>query len=217
MIIFILVNIAQLIGILVPFVGCVSLIRKAHSRTSMYLLLANLGCLIINGSYMLLLQTKTYEGALIALKMEYFGNIVFYLMFGMFLWTYMKLKHYKWAVALISFWSIFDVLFLLAVWTGDPFHLAFQNLDFEWNANWGLVMLRSEPAIFYTLHGWRWHSLFYVRRCLLCCFLICRLILCRSVLHCLSYPLLSACAVTRFSGLQSLGMAGYLSRWAMRL
>ena len=50
MIIFILVNIAQLIGILVPFVGCVSLIRKAHSRTSMYLLLANLGCLIINGS-----------------------------------------------------------------------------------------------------------------------------------------------------------------------
>lgn len=73
MIIFILVNIAQLIGILVPFVGCVSLIRKAHSRTSMYLLLANLGCLIINGSYMLLLQTKTYEGALIALKMEYFG------------------------------------------------------------------------------------------------------------------------------------------------
>ena len=144
MIIFILVNIAQLIGILVPFVGCVSLIRKAHSRTSMYLLLANLGCLIINGSYMLLLQTKTYEGALIALKMEYFGNIVFYLMFGMFLWTYMKLKHYKWAVALISFWSIFDVLFLLAVWTGDPFHLAFQNLDFEWNANWGLVMLRSE-------------------------------------------------------------------------
>ena len=152
MIIFILVNIAQLIGILVPFVGCVSLIRKAHSRTSMYLLLANLGCLIINGSYMLLLQTKTYEGALIALKMEYFGNIVFYLMFGMFLWTYMKLKHYKWAVALISFWSIFDVLFLLAVWTGDPFHLAFQNLDFEWNANWGLVMLRSEPAIFYMLH-----------------------------------------------------------------
>lgn len=116
MLIHILINTIQIIGILVPFVGCVSLIKKANSRVSMYLLCANLGCLIINGSYMLLLQTETYEGAFIALKVEYFGNVVFYLMFGLFLWSYMKMKPYKWAIALVSLWGIFDVIFCF--WSG---------------------------------------------------------------------------------------------------
>lgn len=104
MIIHILVHIIQLVGILVPLVGCVSLVKKLQSRASMYLLLANLGGLIINGSYMLLLQTKTYEGALIALKMEYFGNVVFYLMFGMFLWSYLRLKRHTWVRGLFAVW-----------------------------------------------------------------------------------------------------------------
>ncbi|MDE6926806.1 MAG: hypothetical protein K2P59_16410 [Acetatifactor sp.] len=78
----------------------------------MYLLLTNLGCLIINGSYMLLLQTKTHEGALISLKMEYFGNVVFYLMFGLFLWSYLGLKKHKWIKPFLCLWCAMDVLFL---------------------------------------------------------------------------------------------------------
>jgi len=152
MIVYILVNIIQLIGILVPFVGCVSLVRKTYSRCSMYLLLANLGCLIINGSYMLLLQSTTFEASLIALKMEYFGNAVFYLMFGLFLWTYMKMRPYKWIIALFSFWCIFDAIFLFLIWTGDRFHLVFQNLSFERHEQWGLVMLRATPGICYMIY-----------------------------------------------------------------
>jgi len=165
MIIYILVNIIQSIGILVPFVGSVSLIRKANNRVSMYLLLANLGCLIINASYMLLLQSKTFEGALTALKMEYFGNIVFYLTFGLFLWTYMKMKPYKWAIVLVSLWGFFDVLFLLLLWTGDGLHLIFRNLDFEWKEEWGLVMLRSDPGVFYLIYC-----------CIVCLIVFCSLI-----------------------------------------
>lgn len=152
MIIHFLVNLIQLIGILVPFAGCVVLLKRVKSNSSMYLLLANLGCLIINGSYMLLLLSKTYEGAHIALKMEYFGNVVFYLMFAMFLWSYMRIKRYKWAVALISFWSVLDVIFLVMIWLGDGFGLVFKNLDFTWNESAGLVMIQSTPGILYFLH-----------------------------------------------------------------
>lgn len=152
MIIHILVNLIQLIGILVPFAGCVVLLKRVKSNSSMYLLLANLGCLIINGSYMLLLLSNTYEGAQIALKMEYFGNVVFYLMFAMFLWSYLRIKRYKWAVAFISFWSVLDVAFLVMIWLGDGFGLVFQNLDFTWNERAGLVMIHATPGILYFLH-----------------------------------------------------------------
>ena len=165
MIIHVLVNVIQLIGILVPLAGCVILLRRAQSRTSMYLLLANLGCLIINGSYMLLLLTKTHEGALIALKMEYFGNVVFYLMFSLFLWSYLKLKRHKWIKILLIFWSVMDVLFLFCIWVADGFPLVFETLQFIWNGRFGLVLIQLKPGVLYML-----------RYCVMCMILFCSMI-----------------------------------------
>ncbi len=165
MLIHILVHVIQTLGILVPLVGCVSLVRKVQSRASMYLLLANLGCLIINGSYMLLLQTETYEGALIALKMEYFGNVVFYLMFGMFLWSYLRLKRHKWVKVLYGIWCILDVMLLVSIWIADGTPLVFQQLQFQWNEGLGLVLTQSSPGV-----------LFVVRYSLVCLFLFCGMI-----------------------------------------
>ncbi len=165
MIIHILVHIIQLVGILVPLVGCVSLVKKLQSRASMYLLLANLGGLIINGSYMLLLQTKTYEGALIALKMEYFGNVVFYLMFGMFLWSYLRLKRHTWVRGLFAVWYSLDAVLLLSIWITNGFPLVFRKLQFQWNEALGLVLIESAPGIVYIL-----------RYCIVCFLLFCGMI-----------------------------------------
>ena len=152
MIIHILVYAIQTIGIAVPFVGCILLLKKANSRTSMYLLLANLGCMINNGSYLLLLLTKTYEGANIALKMEYFGNGVFYIMFSLFLWEYLRMKHSKLAAAFFSCWSVVEIIFYFLIWTGDGLGLVFQSLDFEWNQSFGLVLINKTPGFFYMIH-----------------------------------------------------------------
>ncbi len=152
MIIHILVYAIQVIGIAVPFAGCVLLLKKANSRTSMYLLLANLGCMINNGSYLLLLMSKTHEGANIALKMEYFGNGVFYMMFSLFLWEYLKMKHSKWAAVFFSCWSVVEIIFYFLIWTGDGLGLVFQSLDFEWNQSFGLVLINKTPGIFYMMH-----------------------------------------------------------------
>lgn len=152
MIIHILVYAIQVIGIAVPFAGCVLLLKKANSRTSMYLLLANLGCMINNGSYLLLLMSKTHEGADIALKMEYFGNGVFYMMFSLFLWEYLRMKHSKWAAVFFSCWSVVEIIFYFLIWTGDGLGLVFQSLDFEWNQSFGLVLINKTPGIFYMMH-----------------------------------------------------------------
>ncbi len=151
MIIYILGNLIESAGILIPFAGCVLLLRRARSRTSMYLLLTNLGCLIINGSYMLLLQTKTHEGALIALKMEYFGNVVFYLMFALFLWSYLKMKRYKWLALPFALWCAIDALFLVFFWSGDSFGLVFEDLQFACSDKTGLVLIQAAPGVLYML------------------------------------------------------------------
>ncbi len=154
MIIYGIVNIIQLIGILVPFAGCILLVRKARSRTSMYLLLANLGCLIFNGSYMLLLQTKTHEGALIALKMEYFGSVVFYLMFELFLWSYLGMKRHKWVWTIFAVWSMIGTTLLFILWIGDGSGHVFGDLQFRIHERYGLVMIQAAQGVLYML----WYS-----------------------------------------------------------
>ncbi|MBD5467942.1 MAG: response regulator [Lachnospiraceae bacterium] len=160
----ILIHIVQLIGIVVPFIGCISLLRRVQSRTSIYLLLANLGCLIINGSYLLLLRTETYDGALAALKMEYFGNVVFYLMFAMFLWSYLKIKGHKWIKILFGFWGIQDMVFLFFVWIGNMQNV-FTSLEFRWNERLGLVLIQAVPDTLYMVHY-----------CIICLVLFCGMI-----------------------------------------
>ncbi len=160
----ILTHIVQIIGITVPFIGCVSLLRRVQSRTSIYLLLANLGCLIINGSYLLLLQTETYDGALTALKMEFFGNVIFYLMFAIFLWSYLKIKVYNWIKILFAFWCIQDVVFLFYVWSGNMQNV-FKSLEFQWDERVGLVLIQAVPDTLYTVHY-----------CIICLVLFCGMI-----------------------------------------
>ena len=161
----VLFRIVQLIGIIVPFAGCFILGRRAQTRSSMYLLLANYGCLIINGSYLLLLGTRTEEGALIALKMEYIGNVTFYLMFGLFLWYYLKLKHYRWTRILLIFWCVQDIVFLAAVWIDSLRHLVFGQLEFRHNEALGLVLTEYVPG-----------TLYMVRYCMMCMILGCGMI-----------------------------------------
>lgn len=151
MIVHIIVNLIQLAGILIPLVGCICLLKQARNRTAMYLLLANLGCLIFNISYALLLQTKTHEGALISLKMEYFGNVVFYLMFGLFLWSYLGIKKFKWTRILLSFWCAMDILFLLWIWLWGGFPLVFKTLQFQPSERFGLLLIQTTPGPMYTI------------------------------------------------------------------
>ncbi|MCM1540743.1 MAG: ATP-binding protein [Blautia sp.] len=151
MIVHIIVNLIQLAGILIPLVGCVCLLKQARNRTAMYLLLANLGCLIINGSYALLLQTKTHEGALISLKMEYFGNVVFYLMFGLFLWSYLGIRKFRWTRILLGFWGIMDILFLYWIWVWDGYPLVFETLHFQAGEYSGLVLIQTAPGVLYLI------------------------------------------------------------------
>lgn len=178
MIIHILINLIQLAGILVPLVGCICLLKQARNRTAMYLLLANLGCLIINGSYMLLLQTRTHEGALISLKMEYFGNVVFYLMFGLFLWSYLGLTKYKWLRLFLGLWGAMDVLFLSCIWIRDGYPLVFEALNFRRNEHLGLVLVQTAPG-----------SLYMIRYSMICILLLCGIIY--TVVRIFSVPIAS--------------------------
>ena len=159
-----LVGIIQLIGILVPLLGCVSLFRKEHIKASMSrafsnvsLILTNLGCLIINASYWLLLWSKTDDGAMIALKMEYMGNVLFYLSFILFVATYFKIQSKAWVVIPMVVLGIIDGILVANLWLDDPLHVVFVSLEFGRFDMLGVTYMQTIPG-----------SLYLVRYCMVC-------------------------------------------------
>ena len=90
---FMLVQTIQIIGCMVPIVGIIALFYKRQSTSSMYLIITNIGCLIMNIGYVLLMRSTGFNEALIAYKMQYMGSILFYLFFGLFVMTYFSKKH----------------------------------------------------------------------------------------------------------------------------
>ncbi|MBR1740497.1 MAG: HD domain-containing protein [Lachnospiraceae bacterium] len=94
----------QIIWILIPVSGILALLyRRRQSENSIHLMLTNIGCLIMNSGYLLLLDAGTKREALLAFRIEYLGNVLFYLFFVVFLLSYLNLKVpmlmvYGWAV-----------------------------------------------------------------------------------------------------------------------
>ncbi|MBQ8278934.1 MAG: response regulator [Roseburia sp.] len=160
----VLLPIIQFIGVLVPLLGFIAMFRKQHVKASMNrmfsnmsLMLTNLGCLIINASYWLLLWSKTDDGALIALKMEYLGNVLFYLSFLLFVSTYFKIQSKTWVVVPMVMQGTMDALLVGNLWLGDPLHVVFLDLDFESLGGFGVTYMRATAG-----------PLYLVRYCMLC-------------------------------------------------
>ncbi len=156
----------QVVGIGVPLLGCVALFKKEQSKASMSLLLTNVGCLLINCIYLLMLGAKTEEAALMANKILYLANTLFFFAFMLFVATYLNLGSQKLRTTVLSCWAGIEILFLCNIFIDDPLHVVFFKIEVQIIEQFGITMVETIPSILYT-----------VRNCSLCIMLIIGLII----------------------------------------
>ena len=111
-----IVQIIAIIGILIPISGIFALIRNnQHSENTLRLMLTNIGCLIMNSGYFLILLSDNEVEASTALKIEYLGEAMFYLFFIMFLQSYLQ----KCIPQILNyFWVAFECILVGFYWVG---------------------------------------------------------------------------------------------------
>ncbi len=116
----IILTIIQIIGICIPLTGVAALLRQEQNKVSTYLMLTNIGCLIMNVGQLLLLSCRTFEAAMLAYKVGYFGSTWFYFCFGLFITSYLSKFKTKW---LFVVWGAIEVASVLALYikTLNPF------------------------------------------------------------------------------------------------
>lgn len=151
----------QLMGVVIPLLGCVALFKKEPTKASMSLLLTNIGCLFINSIYMLMLGAGTEGAALMANKILYMANTLFYFSFMLFVATYLNLGTQKLRTGVLSVWVGIEILFLFNLFIGDPLHAVFLDIQVQRIEAFGITLVTTIPSVLYM-----------VRNCILCIMLI---------------------------------------------
>lgn len=178
-------GIVQHLAVLVSTVGVFVLIRKEQTKASSYLLMANVACLLLNFGYLLVLSSTTGGEGLLAYKVEYLGNVMFYLFFILFLTTYFGRKISEWPFYI---WMCLEGLQLSLVWFAerpkklseqfkkleDMGNMVFEDIEFTENAAHGLVRTVIQKGIVYEIR----YAM--ISMLLLCCLLFTIYVICRS-------------------------------------
>ncbi|MDE7326453.1 MAG: response regulator, partial [Lachnospiraceae bacterium] len=123
-----LVSYIQYVGMLIPLIGLMILLRKDSGRAGSDLMLASVGCIIVNAGYLLMLKMNSPEAGMVALKVEYLGNAIFYAFFILFLIDYFRLRYPHWPFWI---WGILQAVEIFVLWDDKHRDMIFQDASLE--------------------------------------------------------------------------------------
>ncbi len=112
-----LILLLQLVGVIIPTVGIIILMKKDSSLTVHNLMIANMGCLVMNGAYFLSLRVKSVDAAILATKITYMGSALFFIFFIRFIIIYMA-PEVKGGIVqkLLNIWIAVELIIVVSVW-----------------------------------------------------------------------------------------------------
>ena len=144
-----MVGIFQIAGILIPLAGMIALVRRGQqSESSVRLLMATVGCMLMNSGYLLFLVSEDETSAITALKMEYLGNAFFYFFFVQFLLSYLKIKIPK---TLVYIWGAFECVVAGIYWQDNLRNVLFGKFIFERNTRFHYMTVQIEQSSLYLV------------------------------------------------------------------
>lgn len=143
-----LIQIIQIMGCIVPVAGIIALFYKRQSNSSMYLIITNIGCFIMNIGYLLVMRSTGFREALVAFKMQYIGSVLFYIFFGLFVVSYFTKKYARRGFYI---WGIFEVIPLYCLLNEDFIRLLFRSITFEMDSQFHFHYMRIIPQPLYRI------------------------------------------------------------------
>ena len=163
----------QFIGIIIPLVGVFVLLNKQQNRASTNLMIANIGGLVMNAANFLLIRSNGYEEAVLAFKVGYLGNVLFYFFFIRFIGAYMQIEKTQASklVDILSYiWLGFDSVLMLMLWNDDKRDLMFDRIELRQDKMAGFHYLEVDNGDAYIVR----YGILGIALIMLIAYMICR-------------------------------------------
>lgn len=131
----------QSVGIVIPMIGIFGVLQRRQTKTSTKLLIANIGVLIMNSGYLIILRSNNLSSSISAFKIMYLGNIIFYLFFILFCLSYLQHVAPVWFSLVFVFFEIAD---LYITWNDATAYLTYFNFQTHQIADMNINYLTYE-------------------------------------------------------------------------
>lgn len=131
------------VGSVIPIGGLVSLFRKEQNKTTISLLLSNVGIIAMNCAYALSLTSMDMEASQLAFKIQCAGNAVFNVFFILFLFYYLRANYIKY---IFRSWLVVELIYT-GMLIFNRSGLIYRNESFEPLKGVGFNILHYEMAI----------------------------------------------------------------------
>ncbi|MCQ2538391.1 MAG: ATP-binding protein [Lachnospiraceae bacterium] len=118
----------QIVSSIIPIIGIFVLLIKPQTNVSTKLLLANVGCFLLNIGYFWVVSAKGPDAALICYRIQYLGNVIFYTFFALFVISYLGFKIKPWYVMP---WLIFEAIGFGGSWHEMSNFNMFNDIEAE--------------------------------------------------------------------------------------
>ena len=147
-----LITIVQLIGILIPLAGLFALVAGRHRSDSAFLLmLATIGCLIMNSGNLMVAISSDATNGMLGLKASAAGSAVFFFFFVLFLLDYLRITVPKPAVIA---WGVLELLYVVLFWIDRTRAVIFHSFGFYNHPRLNIMAAQNDTSwLWYLRHG----------------------------------------------------------------
>ncbi len=136
----------QSIGLGVPVIGIIVLLRKGEGKNNTFLVMANFGALLLNWGYFEFLRAMTYPTAISVYRFEYFGGVIFYLFFVLFIKSFfVRGKSSRIFIGIFTLFVIIEAASLVAVMSGSSY--AYEAVTVKYREDDGKFFTTVHPGM----------------------------------------------------------------------
>lgn len=118
------IEMGTFLSLVAPLVGIAILLRKNQNRTTVSLLMVNIGTLIMNGAFSFMINSGSVQETVMSVKLSYIGNGVFTLFFICFTAAYLHNSRF---LKVFYVYSVYEIIYIFNALWNDPFHLTWHE------------------------------------------------------------------------------------------
>ena len=138
---------AQIIGVALPILSIIIILYKEQNSVSSNLMLANMGCLVYNCCFGLIMRSSNLTEAYSILRVMYFGNSMMIFFFARFLIYYF---HVKGVNGFYFAWFVIELVGLVFIWMDKTSFLIYRNVQIQFFKNGHFAYLTFDYGIYYA-------------------------------------------------------------------
>lgn len=140
--------VAQIIGVALPVISIIIILNKEQNSVSSNLMLSNVGCLILNCCFGLIMRSSQLSEAYSALRVMYLGNVMMIFFFARFLSYHFHVKKSKW---FLYPWLVFDVIGVELLWLDKTSFFIYKDVDIAFYNSCSFAYLNFHYGIWYII------------------------------------------------------------------